>query len=92
MELILSSKEIQERIHLIRNEHVILDSDLAQFYQMDTKLLKQTVRRNIERFPDEFMFELTQDEFKSLQHYLNSLIGEKRGGIRYMPFVFTALA
>ena len=64
----------------------MIDKDLAELYQVQTKLLKRQVRRNIERFPDDFMFELTKDEFDNLR----SQFGTSRwGGSRYIPMVFT---
>lgn len=58
---------IGERIHFIRGIHVMLDIDLAMLYQVETKALKQAVKRNIERFPEDFMFELSSDEFENLR-------------------------
>ncbi len=77
---------IQTKIHLIRGERVILDLDLAELYDVETKVLKQAVRRNIERFPDEFMFELTLAEFKNLR---SQFVTSSWGGSRYPPFAFT---
>ena len=79
----------------------MLDSDLADMYQVETKNLKRAVRANIERFPDDFMFELTKEEYDSLRCKIFTLKDEndalrcknftsnKRGGNRYLPFVFT---
>ena len=72
----------------------MLDFDLAKIDEVSTKALKQAVRRNIERFPDDFMFELSEYEYNLLKISLRSQIvtsnnGSKRGGIRYMPFAFT---
>jgi hypothetical protein len=73
-------------IHEIRGYKVMFDSDLASLYGVETKRLKESVRRNINRFPEDFMFELTKEEFQSLRtHFATS----KRGGIRYAPMVFT---
>ena len=58
---------INNKIHVIRNQKVMLDFDLALLYQIETKVLKQAVRRNIERFPEDFMFELTIEEFDNLR-------------------------
>jgi hypothetical protein len=65
---------------------VILDFDLALLYNVETKSLKQSVRRNISRFPEDFMFELTELEFNSLR---SQIVTSNRGGLRYMPFAFT---
>ncbi|KAA6307328.1 hypothetical protein EZS27_041004, partial [termite gut metagenome] len=77
---------IEQKIHEIRGQKVMLDFDLAEMYQVETKRLKEQVRRNIERFPSDFMFQLTEEEFKSLR---SQFATSKRGGTRYMPFVFT---
>jgi hypothetical protein len=57
------AKQIQERIYVIRGKRVMLDSDLACLYEVEVKQLNQAVKRNIKRFPDDFMFQLTKDEF-----------------------------
>ena len=77
---------INNKIYVIRNQKVMLDFDLAFLYQIDTKVLKQAVRRNIERFPEDFMFELTIEEFDNLR---SQIVTSSYGGTRYMPFVFT---
>lgn len=77
---------ITQKIHEIRNQKVMLDYDLAALYEIETKVLKQAVRRNIERFPDDFMFELTKEEFDNLR---SQIVTSSYGGIRYMPFAFT---
>lgn len=78
---------IQSKIHEIRGLKVMLDYDLALLYEVETKVLKQTVKRNIERFPNDFMFHLDDDEWGILKLHNNSSKG--RGGIRYAPFAFT---
>ena len=83
---------IQNKIYEIRGQRVMLDSDLAELYQVETKALKQAVRRNIERFPEDFMFEISSEEFNSLKDSLRSqIVTSNRGGIRYMPFAFTEM-
>ena len=77
---------IQNKIFEIRGHKVMLDFDLALLYNVDNKRLKEAVRRNINRFPQDFMFELTEIEFNSLRTQIAS---SNRGGIRYMPFAFT---
>ncbi len=57
---------IQNKIHEIRGQRIMLDFDLAKMYEVETRILKQAVRRNINRFPKDFMFELTKDEYNSL--------------------------
>lgn len=77
---------IQSKIHILRGQRVMLDFDLAQLYEVDTKRLKETVRRNLERFPEDFMFELTAEEFKNLR---SQIATSSWGGSRYAPFAFT---
>ena len=64
---IISIENITGLIHLIRGKKVILDRDLASLYEVETRVLKQAVRRNIKRFPEDFMFDLTLDEDRSLR-------------------------
>jgi len=78
---------IQQRIYEIRGQKVMLDFDLAELYEVETKRLKEAVRRNKIRFPVDFMFQLTKKEFESLRSQIAT--SNKRGGIRYMPFAFT---
>jgi len=79
-------KIIADKIHFIRNQKVMLDFDLAVLYKVENKRLKEAVRRNSNRFPNDFMFELTEIEFNSLR---TQNATSNRGGIRYMPFAFT---
>jgi hypothetical protein len=83
----IRKNNILERIYFIRNEKVMLDADLALLYGVETRVLKQAVRRNIERFPDDFMFELTEEEISFLVS--QNVIPSKKifGGAR--PFAFT---
>jgi hypothetical protein len=79
---------IESRIYLIRGQKVLLDSDLAMLYEVETKVLNQAVRRNRERFPADFMFQLTSAEHEALRSQIvTSNAG--RGGRRYRPYVFT---
>lgn len=79
---------VLNKIYLIRNQKVMLDSDLAELYGVETKRLNEQVRRNLERFPEDFMFQLTQEESESLRsQFATSKI--KRGGRTYLPYVFT---
>jgi hypothetical protein len=82
---------IQNEIYEIRGMRVMLDYDLAAMYQVETKNLKRPVRRNIERFPPEdFMFELTKEEYDSLRCNFSSLENSGRGQhVKYLPFAFT---
>ncbi len=78
---------IRSKIYEIRGQKVMLDYDLAEMYGVETKVLKQAVRRNIGRFPADFMFELTKEEFDLLRSQFVTSKG--RGGTRYLPFAFT---
>ena len=84
-------EKIQNRIYEVRGVRVMLDFDLAALYQVETRVLKQAVRRNLERFPEDFMFEMTENEYNLLVISLESqfVISNERGGRRYMPFAFT---
>ncbi|WP_195348484.1 ORF6N domain-containing protein [Bacteroides nordii] len=78
---------IQSKIYEIRGQKVMLDRDLAELYGIETKRLKEAVRRNLRRFPVDFMFELNRKEFEFLRSQIAFSNG--RGGLRYMPFAFT---
>lgn len=81
---------IQQKIFEIRGQRVMLDFDLAVLYEVETKRLKEAVRRNIRRFPPDFMFELTANEYNSLRTQIASLKNSGRGKhSKYMPFAFT---
>lgn len=87
-ETAVSDELIMNKIYYIRQHKTMIDSDLAELYEVDNKQLKRQVKRNIERFPSDFMFELTQLEYDSLRSQIGtSNIG--RGGTRYLPMVFT---
>lgn len=77
---------IENKIYLARGKKVMLDKDLAILYDVETKVLIQSVKRNIERFPAEFMFRLTDEEMDSLR---SQIVTSKRGGRRYNAYVFT---
>lgn len=88
MENLSLIKSIEAKIYLIRGQKVMLDWDLAELYGVETKVLNQAVKRNNDRFPDDFMFELTMEEFNSLRsQFVTSKKG--RGGRRYIPIAFT---
>ena len=86
MNSIMELQVIQSKIYEIRGYKVMLDFDLAEMYQVETKNLNLSVKRNIKRFPDDFMFQLTKEEWSSLRLQIET---SKRGGRRYMPFAFT---
>ena len=88
--LLLDANDIKRRIFTIRGKQVMLDTDLAELYQIQTKAFNQSVNRNIERFPERFRFRLTKEEYTSLRSQFVTSNG--RGGRRYMPFVFTEQA
>ncbi len=77
---------ITSKIYLIRNLKVMIDKDLAELYSVETKQLKRQVRRNIERFPEDFMFELSEQEFENLRSHFGT---SNWGGTRYTPMAFT---
>ncbi|SDD93539.1 ORF6N domain-containing protein [Niabella drilacis] len=77
---------IQQRIYEVREQRVMMDYDLAHLYQIETKRLKEAVRRNRNRFPEDFMFELAKEEYDLLR---SQFATSNRGGRRYMPFAFT---
>lgn len=85
---IVPAEQIERRIYLIRGQKVILDSILADLYQVETRVLIQAVKRNLDRFPDDFMFQLEPDEAQRLtSQFVISKPG--RGGRRHLPYVFT---
>lgn len=88
---IISNDIIQSKIYEIRGLKVMLDRDLAVLYQIETKALKQAVKRNIARFPPDFMFELTNEEFQTLRSQIVTSKTETRGGSQYRPYCFTEL-
>jgi hypothetical protein len=83
---ILNHDDIKNKIYTIRGIQVMLDSDLAELYETETRILNQSVRRNIDRFPLSFMFQLTKIEFEIL---MSQNVISKWGGVRKLPFVFT---
>jgi hypothetical protein len=90
---LISAELVMNKIYFIRGQKVMLDRDLAEMYNVETKVLNQAVRRNIYRFPEDFMFQLKRAEFENLksQFVTSSLSTGKAGwgGVRKMPFVFT---
>jgi phage regulator Rha-like protein len=97
-------KSIQNRIYEIRGERVMLDRDLAALYETETKVLNLAVKRNIKRFPPDFMFQLTQEEYDAIRfqietleknsnslslRFQNETSNKTRGGNRYLPYAFT---
>jgi len=85
---LLSEETIANKIYFIRNQKVMLDRDLATLYGIVTRVLKQAVKRNISRFPEDFMFELTKSEFENWRSQFVISNSDKMG-LRYLPMAFT---
>ena len=93
---ILPVESIQQRIYLIRGHKVMLDSDLAELYSVETRILVRNVKRHLDRFPSHFMFQLTKEEFDNLKSHFatsnlrsQSGISRQWGGRRFPPYAFT---
>ena len=86
MRALIPAEVIERKIYLIRGHKVMLDSDLAELYGVTTKRLNEQVRRNLKRFPSDFMFQLSSKEAESLR---SQIATSKRGGRRYLPYAFT---
>ena len=84
--LIIPDELVIRKIYLIRNQKVMLDSDLADLYGEETKRINEQVKRNFERFPEDFMFQLTDNEFTNLK---SQFATSSWGGRRKLPYVFT---
>jgi hypothetical protein len=82
----VSESLVASKIYFIRDKRVMLDRDLAELYEVETRALNQAVRRNIERFPEMFLFQLTSDEFEILK---SQIVTSSWGGTRKLPFAFT---
>lgn len=86
--IVIADEVVMNKIYMVRGKKVMLDRDLAKLYGVETKVLKQAVRRNITRFPEDFMFEMSNEELEDWRsHFVTSK--EDRKGLRYMPFCFT---
>lgn len=85
---IITTTQIKNLIYNIRGKAVMLDSDLATLYQVPTYRLNEAVKRNIKRFPDDFMFQLSEEEYTRLRSQI-AISKRGRGGRRYLPYVFT---
>lgn len=84
--IVISEERTADRITIIRGKKVILDSDIASLYEVETKVLNQAVSRNKNRFPSDFMFRLTQKEFSDLR---SQFVTSSWGGRRNLPYAFT---
>ncbi|MDD5584343.1 MAG: ORF6N domain-containing protein [Candidatus Omnitrophica bacterium] len=89
MKAIVPLEVIEQKIFLIRGQKVMLDRDLARLYGVETKYLKRQVRRNIDRFPSDFMFELSGEEFKNWRCQFGTSNPADKMGLRHSPYVFT---
>jgi hypothetical protein len=86
--VLIPEEQIVDKIYLIRGQKVMLDRDLAELYGVETKRLKEAVKRNLFRFPEDFMFELTKEEFSDWRSQF-ATSNSDRMGLRYSPMVFT---
>ncbi|MCX6734549.1 MAG: ORF6N domain-containing protein [Candidatus Peregrinibacteria bacterium] len=86
MKELMNGEIIDQTIYLVRGLRVLLDEDLAKIYGVETKVMNQAIKRNRKRFPEDFMFQLTVDEYSNLR---SQIVTSSYGGRRYMPFVFT---
>jgi len=84
----ISIELIEQAIFLIRGQKVLVDADLAQLYGVETKILNKAVKRNLDRFPEDFMFQLTAEEAENLRFQIGTS-KKQRGGRRYLPYAFT---
>ena len=84
---LVSHETIERKIYFIRGEKVMFDRDLASLYGVETKVMNRAVRRNLDRFPEDFMFQLTKEELEALRCQFGTSKG--RGGRRYLPYAFT---
>jgi hypothetical protein len=84
--LTISSERIVSQIYIIHGKKVMLDRDLAKLYGVATKVFNQAVKRNIKRFPSDFMFQLSKDDFKN---WRSQIVTSSWGGLRYAPYAFT---
>lgn len=86
---VVTLEQVERRIYVIRDQKVMLDSDLAELYGVETKNLNRAVKRNITRFPDDFRFQLNAVELENLRFQIGTSSSRNYGGRRYMPYVFT---
>ena len=89
MTSVVVARRIEQQIHVLRGERVMLDRDLATLYEVPTKVLNQAVRRNLERFPPDFMFRLDEEEQASLKSQVVTLKRGRGQHRKYLPYAFT---
>ena len=85
-ESLILNENIEQKIYLMRGQRVMLDSDLAEVYQVETRVLNQAVKRNLQRFPEDFMFQLSDEEVEAMRS--QSVMASKRN-VRFRPYAFT---
>ena len=83
---LIPTERIESKIYFIRDKKVMFDQDLAELYEVATKTLNRAVKRNLDRFPEDFMFQLTKEELQALRYQFGT---SKKGGRRYLPYAFT---
>ena len=88
MDALVIQGEISAKILTLRGQQVMLDRDLAELYQVETRVLNQAVKRNLDRFPDDFMFQITKDEFENWKSQIVTSNSDVMG-LRKMPYAFT---
>ena len=86
---LLSEETISNKIYFIRGQKVMLDRDLASLYEVETKRLNEQVKRNLSRFPEDFMFQLTEIEYNSSRSQIATLKNARGSNLKYLPFAFT---
>jgi hypothetical protein len=86
IQALVAEQKILNKIHIIRNEKVMLDRDLAELYGVETRILNQSIKRNLSRFPKDFMFQLSENEFKNL---ISQFVISSWGGTRKFPYAFS---
>ncbi|MTH17846.1 ORF6N domain-containing protein [Flavobacterium sp. LC2016-01] len=86
---LLSEETISNKIYFIRGQKIMLDSDLALLYDVETKRLNEQVKRNLSRFPEDFMFQLTENEYNSSRSQIATLKNGRGSNLKYLPYAFT---
>ena len=88
-EIKITEESVISKIYSIRDKKVMIDKDLAELYGVETKYLKRQVKRNIKRFPEDFMFEMSKEEFQHWRSQFVTSNSSEKMGLRYAPYVFT---
>ena len=87
--IVIVDKVVMNKIYIVRGQKIMLDRDLAELYQIETKQLKRQIKRNTERFPEDFMFEMNKEEFENWRRQFGTSNLSDKMGLRYAPYVFT---